>query len=279
MSGRESGADRLDVVIPAYNESLDALTTTVAQLRRQTHSVARITIVDDASEPPIALPEPEARDVRVLRMTTNGGISAARNAGVRASDAPFVACVNVEVLPEPDWVERCLGYMRERPRVGVVCARTRPLAENTVFGRWRLKVQERRYPEVSGPIDWVAGHAMLFRREALVGVGGFDERLQRAGEDVEISARLRSHGWEVHCVAETSCRSIQDDSLATFANAEYNRFCWRAQRGNGFLRCASILTSRGLVRSAIHLVRLDWALLPVEVGVWLRGMGIAWRKR
>lgn len=272
----------MEVVVPAFNESAEAISATIRALSNQTHPVHRVIIVDDASRDPIRLSEGMSSHVEVLRLGENRGISAARNRGIAHSHAPWIACVNMEVLPEPDWLETCICYLRDHPTVGAVGARTVPLTRPGALDalvQWRSVVQERPFPEASGPIDWLPGHAILFRRAALEEVDGFDVKYARAGEDVDICHRLWQRGWQVHYTSETVARSIQDDSLATLARAEYNRFCWRADGGNGFIRGLAILTGRGLLRTGIHLVRGNWRLVPVEVGVWLEGSRLAWQKR
>lgn len=43
--------------------------------------------------------------------------------------------------------------------------------------------------------DWVVGAALLLRREALLAVGGFDERYDMFSEEVDLAWRLRERGW------------------------------------------------------------------------------------
>ncbi len=45
--------------------------------------------------------------------------------------------------------------------------------------------------------DWIAGTAMLARRDALEAVGGFDERYFMYVEDVDLCWRWRERGWRV----------------------------------------------------------------------------------
>lgn len=277
----ETGAvvDRsVDVVIPVYNEQPERVREMIAALSAQTHAPTSILVVDDASDAPLVIDGAGPR-ARVVRMRQNGGVSAARNEGVRHGSSSFVACVNAEVVPDPDWIERSVDYLLAHASVGVVSARTLPRNENSLMGRWRRLVQEPPYPPSTGPMEWVPGHALVFRRDAYEQVGGFDERMKRAGEDVDISFRLRRSGWDVHFIDATLCRSMQADTPAVFARAEYNRFCWRQPTGNGLLRCAWILSSRTAQRAAKHLLWGRWALLPVELLVWLQSLRLAWQKR
>src|ERR1039457_2910603 len=99
----------VDVVIPVFNERPEALAATLSACVKQTHPVSKIFVVDDGSVEPVALPDwASASDqICLLRLAENQGISAARNAGIARSEAPLLACIDTEVLPDPDWLATC----------------------------------------------------------------------------------------------------------------------------------------------------------------------------
>ena len=119
----------------------------------------------------------------------------------------------------------------------------------------------------------------MFRSQALKAIGGFDERMRKAGEDVDVCFRLQAAGWEVHFVAETSAISIQQDTLRALARAEYNRAIYRAEKGNGFWRGLGIAANRMIQRSLRHVFFLRWPLLVVEPGVFFHQLRAIWRHR
>jgi GT2 family glycosyltransferase len=92
---------------------------------KQTIPFNRIIVVDDGSPQPVTLPEAAqaSGNVMLLRLEQNGGISVARNFGMAHSTAPFLACINTEVLPEEDWLAVCLDGLRKLPTAGAGCLR------------------------------------------------------------------------------------------------------------------------------------------------------------
>jgi len=269
----------VDVVIPCYNESALAVRLTILAVKSQSMPPARVTLVDDCSDDDAVSELAPTLGVDLLRLPENAGIAAARNTGIRHGSSPFIACINVEVLPEPGYIETCSAYMDEHPNVGVVAVRTLPEDLRAIRTRWRMLYHEAHYPTNSGKVDWGSGHALFFRREAIERIGGFDERRGKAGEDLDACWRLQSAGWEVHFVANTGCVSIQEDSWRTLARAEYNRSVWRANAGNGILRGLTIATNRLAQRSVRHLVFLRWRMLPVELSVYWHVLPFIWRHR
>src|SRR5437868_1112840 len=109
----------VDAVIPVYGERAEALDATLRACCQQSHQFQKIIIVDDGSPRPVTLPTwaESAPNISLLRLPQNRGISGARNYGIAHCHAPFLACINVEVLPDPDWLVTCIEYLLLRPQV------------------------------------------------------------------------------------------------------------------------------------------------------------------
>jgi glycosyltransferase involved in cell wall biosynthesis len=269
----------VDVVLTAYNEAPHAIAATLDAIARQSHRAESVRLVDDASPVPVADVISVREGVEVIRLDRNAGIAAARNRGIAAGRAPFVACINIDVLPEARYLEACANYLVAHSDVALLSVRLDLSDAATPHGRWRRLVQEPRYPKTTGPVGWAAGHALFLRRTALEQVGGFDTARRLAGEDVDLCFRLRRAGFGVHFIGEVRCRSIQSDTVDTFGRAEYNRSCVRGAAPEPFLRSAGILAARSAQRLAIQVIRRDLRLVPVELGVLRAALGEAWRRR
>lgn len=63
-----------------------------------------------------------------------------------------------------------------------------------------------------GPVDWVAGAAVMFRHETLMALEGFDPAFFLYYEEVELMARLRAAGWQTWYVPEARVSHVEGAS-------------------------------------------------------------------
>jgi glycosyltransferase involved in cell wall biosynthesis len=186
---------RYDVVVPTVGRP--SLATLVWGLRRRLPAGAGIVVVDDrpATDRAAALPLGSGEDPRVRVVRTPGGggrgPAAARNAGWRATTAPWVAFLDDDVVLPPAWVRQLEEDLHAAgPRVAAVQGRIQvPLTDHRRPSDW-----ERNVAGLDGA-RWITAD-MAVRRDALDDVGGFDERFPRAyREDSDLVLRLLDRGW------------------------------------------------------------------------------------
>jgi GT2 family glycosyltransferase len=279
----DSAACQVDVVMPAYNELPEALEATLFACLRQTYGVNNIFLVDDGSPVPVALPASvqSSPQVTLMRLPQNLGISQARNAGIARSNALFVACINVDVLPNVDWVSTCLQYLVAHPAVGACGTLVVPQNQGRLLTRWRMRFQEPGWPAESGPIDFVHGHAVFFRREAIDSIQGYDaQRLEHKYhlEDSDICQRMRKKGWESHFVAQSRCISIQKDSLRLLATKNLRDSGWYGPSSSSLLPLYFNLSKWGAIRATRNISKARFHFLPVDFAVWAYSLFFATKR-
>ena len=91
-----------------------------------------------------------AADPRVRYLTAPGNRSVGRNAAVRASSAPLIACTDAGVRVERDWLERITAPFQADPATDVVAGFYRPAGE-TWFERAAGRRSSRRRASKGGP--------------------------------------------------------------------------------------------------------------------------------
>ncbi len=203
-----SPASAVTVVIPNWN-GRRWLPGCLESLARQEQPPARVIVVDNgSSDDSLAYLRETHPAVDVLPLATNTGFAGAANAGLRAARTPFVALINTDVELDPDWVGRMANALARDPAAASVACKMLDLADPTrVYdagdilrrdgaceqrGRFRPDRPEFGYPsEIFG----ACAGAALYRREAVLALGGFDEHYFAYLEDVDLALRLRLAGW------------------------------------------------------------------------------------
>jgi glycosyltransferase involved in cell wall biosynthesis len=111
----------LSIVIPVYNGA-GFIAETVKACLNQTYRDFEVVVVNDGSKDNTAAELAQFGDaIRVISIS-NGGVSNARNVGVRASRGEFVAFLDADDIWNPDKLERHLAAMQQFPDVGFSCS-------------------------------------------------------------------------------------------------------------------------------------------------------------
>ncbi|RCV47903.1 sugar transferase [Marinitenerispora sediminis] len=182
------------MIIPNYN-SARTLELCLRSVFAQTLPAHEVVVSDDAStddSPGIAARHP----CQVVRAERNGGVSAARNAGVAASSGEILFFLDADQALAPDALENAVRLLREDPGLGCVhgIIAPEPLIDDGVVEWYRTLHAHhwRRRGVGRTPTAFFAAAAMP--RAVFDEVGPFDEAL-RDSEDVEYSERLSArHG-------------------------------------------------------------------------------------
>jgi GT2 family glycosyltransferase len=138
-----------------------------------------------------------------------------------------------------------------------------------------MRFLETRFGEQSGPSEFAPGHAVLFRKEALDTVGGYDARLRLHHEDSDICLRMRESGWETHYTSESSCVSIQKDTLKQLAAKELRESYWYSPADSSLLRLYVHLSKWTIIRASRNLLKGRIYFLPVDAAIWASALWTA----
>ncbi len=236
---------KVDAVIPVFNGEA-WVAEAVASVLDQTHPVDRVLVVDDAStdRTPEILAGFAGR-IEVLRHDRNRGLPAARNTGVRASEAEVVGFLDADDAWEPEMVACQREEFAGHPGLGLSYTRVTDCDERLVprgaprpFPR---RSAERVFEALYLDAFAIPPSTVFVRREALARAGLFDETMRRK-EDFECWLRLAML-FPVSCLAESLCRRrVHARSLSQTTDAaenmRYDALC--------FTKCAAAAAREGI---------------------------------
>lgn len=176
--------------LPSFLRALDAQT-----LGR---SLFEVILVDDGSTDGTLqiLNEWAARDPERRRVVEGPcrGPASARNAGIRHARGEWVASTDCDTAPNPRWLEALLAAAAARGAQAVEGAIE---ATDSADGRAYATLQRNREGG-----RFMTGN-MLYRRELLERLGGFDERFREAFlEDSDLAFRILDAGYEIPFAAD-----------------------------------------------------------------------------
>lgn len=165
----------------------------------------RVTVLDNASGDGTAAAVRAAHPgVRTVALRRNAG-AAARNIGVRAARAPFVAFADDDSWPAAGSLRRAADLLDAHPRLAVVTARilVGPQEREDPINAELAASPLARVGGLPGHplLSFLAG-ASVVRRAAFLAVGGFEPRLLAGGEEELLGADLAAAGWGMAYVPE-----------------------------------------------------------------------------
>jgi GT2 family glycosyltransferase len=151
----------------------------------------------------------------MMELDQNLGFAAANNRAIMSCETEYVALLNPDAFPHPRWLERLLDAARRHPEASAFGSRQMLEGSPGVLDgigdvfhvsglSWReghgrkLREDDLEEREIFSP----CAAAALYRREALVEVGGFDEDFFCYFEDVDLGFRLRLAGHRAIAVPD-----------------------------------------------------------------------------
>lgn len=207
---------KIGVVVVNWNAG-GLLAECIAAVRKQTVCPDRIVVVDNGStDDSLREVEEDRKGVEVVRLGRNAGFAEANNIAVRTiDDCRWVVLLNPDAFPAPDCLEKLLAAAARYP-------------DCSFFGGLLLKSEDPRRVDGTGDVyhvsgaHWRGSHgkvlserdrvpgeifapcaaAALYRRDAFLEVGGFDESFFCYAEDIDLGFRLRLAGHR--------CRFVPD---------------------------------------------------------------------
>ena len=199
----------VSVIIVTWN-SKNHLSICMDHFLMQTFQDFEVILVDNGSEDN-ALDELQEKypplRLQVERLDANLGFAVANNIGASLACGKWLALLNADAFPEPDWLEQLLHATDQNPECSFFASRqiqfnTPHLLDGAgdtyhISGlAWRTgyNLPSEKYGFQQKEVFSPCAAAALYSREEFLKVGGFDEDYFSYFEDVDLGFRLRLMG-------------------------------------------------------------------------------------
>jgi cellulose synthase (UDP-forming) len=261
---RDGTPPLVDVLIPTYDEPLAVLEPTVAAALEMRGARLVVSVLDDGCRPEVEAMAARLGARYVAREESHGAKAGNINSALLSTGSPFVAVLDCDHVPRPDFLERTLEPMADE-RVAFV--QTPQYYANSRRGGIAAAAWAQQalfFGAIARGKDadqamFCCGTNVLFRRTALESVGGFPT--DSITEDFVLSVRMHERGWETRYLPEVLAVGLGPEDMASYVSQQrrWARGCLGA--------IGAVLRARLPLRKRVHYLLSSsyflsgWALL------------------
>jgi cellulose synthase/poly-beta-1,6-N-acetylglucosamine synthase-like glycosyltransferase len=198
----------VSVIVPAYNEEVNAART-ISSILQQDYPRLEVIFVDDGSTDStyetVRTAFENERRVKVYTKR-NGGKASALNTGIENAAGDFTVCIDADTQLKKDAITelmKCFDFDKADHEgvVGAVAGNVKVGNEVNMITRWQsieyITSQnfDRRAFDLLDCITVVPGAIGAFRKKAILEAGGFTS--DTLAEDCDLTMRMHRIGYEI----------------------------------------------------------------------------------
>ncbi len=224
----------VSIIVPAYNEEVNAVRT-VNNLLQQDYPSLKIIFIDDGSKDNTykIVSDGFAQEPNVqVHTKTNGGKASALNYGINLADTEYVVCIDADTQLKKDAVSQLMKKFEILPSggggpVGAVAGNVKVGNQVNMITRWQsieyITSQnfDRRAFDLLNCITVVPGAIGAFKKEAIIKSGGFTS--DTLAEDCDLTMRLHRNNYLVRNCNEAISYTEAPETMRQFMK---QRFRW-----------------------------------------------------
>jgi glycosyltransferase involved in cell wall biosynthesis len=273
-------APLVSVIIPSFNEAAAVIRASLGSIVGQTFEDFECIVVDDSTDCELAAVCREicTEDTRFVyvRPEKRLGLSGSLNLALATARGKWVARFDADDICLPTRLALQVQYLEDHPKVDVLGGGMEVIDSEGSF------VASRHYPEAHDEIERsihfstpIAHPTVMFRRQVVLGSGGYDSSL-RFAEDLDLWLRLINSG--------ATFANLKDELIRYRQNCVRREF--RHWSANLSVRLKNF-SLRFLPRRVAGMIMiLGWCALPGRIQeavytvlIFRRGGAAATRKR
>ena len=130
----------------------------------------------------------------------NGGLSSARNAGIKISKGDFILPLDADDIIHPDYLLKTVPLLKKNGKLAIVSCYSIFFENNINNIVHELKPVGTTVHAILFENELIA--TSLYRKKCWEEVGGYDESMKKGFEDWEMWLSITKRGWEYKIVEE-----------------------------------------------------------------------------
>lgn len=223
---------KISVVIPNYN-GIELLQKNLREVITSSSGTdTEFIIVDDASiDGSVNFVKKNFSSVRVIKHSKNKGFSGAVNTGIKASHGNLIVLLNTDVIPEKDYLTHALTHFKDRDVFAVSFHEKGYGSAKGKFENGFIVHEPMGETDLAKETFWVSGGSGIFRKEVLMELGMFDEKLLSPfyWEDVDIGYRAMKRGYKLIWEPNSHVLHKHESTISKISKSKRNLILQRNQ--------------------------------------------------
>jgi glycosyltransferase involved in cell wall biosynthesis len=164
------------------------------------HELMKLVIVDNNSSDntlSLAVKFAQKTDIPTVVTSSKEGLGGTRQIAVNNAEGDYIIWVDDDFVLSKDYVRNQVNFMEKNPNVGAAKGLLKEYSDVHAFKGGLNIVNFTFLISSQQPVSHIGAGGAIFRLKALENVGGFDIRIKGAGEDIDISRRIKGSGWKL----------------------------------------------------------------------------------
>jgi cellulose synthase/poly-beta-1,6-N-acetylglucosamine synthase-like glycosyltransferase/peptidoglycan/xylan/chitin deacetylase (PgdA/CDA1 family)/spore germination protein YaaH len=221
MANQLTFSPKVSIIVPAYNEEVNAIRT-VEYLLKSNYPDIEIIFVDDGSlDLTYSIIKSKFETNPKVKVLTkpNGGKAAALNFGIEHSSGEILVCIDADTILPVNAVSKMIPYFADS-KVGAVAGNVRVGNTLNMLTNWQSieyttsQNFDRRAYDAANAILVVPGAIGAFRKTAMTAIDGFTT--DTLAEDCDLTLRMLRAGFVIRTCNEALALTEAPETLKMF---------------------------------------------------------------
>ncbi len=182
---------KVSVIIPVFNRH-NRVKRAISSVMSQSLPAFETILVDDGSRPSIkeSLPRKVARQIKLIELPKNHGVSYARNIGIREARGNFIALLDSDDEWKRQKLENQVEYLKKNPFFEIIQCNETWIRNGRFVNQCKHHGKKEGFIfDKSMELCAISPSGVLFRKDLLKSLGAFNEAFP-ACEDYELWLRI-----------------------------------------------------------------------------------------
>lgn len=153
------------------------------------------------------------------------GLGYARQIALENSNGKYIIWVDGDIVLSHNYVRELVRFMENNPRVGIAAGKFAFSYNNGMISEleeidWVIGDYEKRENSINDPTK-VCCAGSIYRAKAIKQIGGFNDEIKGACEDIDLAFRMRMSGWQIYFGVNAELWHIKRHGLRSLWSENY----------------------------------------------------------